>query len=63
LLYCDLPQAKLEAPKPYLTSARPASRLQGVSSRDIKLENTLLQGGEKPLIKVGRGVGGLVVRV
>jgi len=28
--------------------------LQGVTSRDIKLENTLLDGGQWPLIKVGR---------
>lgn len=38
--------------------------MQGVTSRDIKLENTLLDGGQWPLIKVGRHThvgGGLPV--
>ena len=31
-------------------------RLQGVTSRDIKLENALLEGSPRPLIKVGQRV-------
>jgi len=34
-------------------SIRPCCCLQGVSSRDIKLENTLLNNSPRPLIKVG----------
>ena len=32
---------------------------QGVANRDIKLENTLLDGSPRPLIKVQRVAGGL----
>jgi serine/threonine-protein kinase SRK2 len=50
---CQSVSRCLIAPKSYtLLTAEQAFSFQGVANRDIKLENTLLDGSPRPLIKI-----------